>query len=302
MRMNARMTGALCGITAAVCYGTNPLGALPLYAEGVNSATVLFYRFSLAALILGLFMLARGTSFALTKKAFAVTAVLGVVFGFSALTLFLSFHLMDAGIASTILFTYPVFVALIMAVFFREKPNAATVISIVLALAGVGLLYQGGDGAALNLNGMLLVLLSSLLYAGYIVIVNRASPGLSAVRLTFFVLIFCSLTMAGWSLYDGSPIALLQTPKTWFFAGFLACVPTVLSLGLMAVAVREIGSTPTAVMGALEPLTAVVIGVTVFGEAFTLRLACGIVLILASVLLIVAGKSLRIPLAGKRRE
>ncbi|MBP3438069.1 MAG: DMT family transporter [Sutterella sp.] len=197
MGMNARMTGALCGIAAAVCYGTNPLGALPLYAEGVNSATVLFYRFSLAALILGLVMLARGTSFALTKKAFAVTAVLGVIFGFSALTLFLSFHLMDAGIASTILFTYPVFVALIMAVFFREKPNAATVISLALALAGVGLLYRGGDGAALNLNGMLLVLLSSLLYAGYIVIVNRASPGLSAVKLTFFVLIFCSLTMAG---------------------------------------------------------------------------------------------------------
>ena len=300
--MNARVKGSICGIVAAVCYGTNPLGALPLYAEGINSATVLFYRFTLAALMLGAVLLVKRQSFALTVKELAVTASLGVIFGFSALTLFLSFHLMDAGIASTILFTYPVFVALIMAVCFREKPSVVTVVSIGLALAGVGLLYRGGDGATLHLGGMLLVLLSSFLYADYIVLVNKASLALSAVKLTFFVLIFCSLTMVSWSLFDGSPIVLLPTAKMWFFGCFLAFVPTVLSLALMAVAVKEIGSTPTAIMGALEPLTAVVIGVTVFGEAFTLRLALGIVLILASVVLIVAGKSLRIPLARRRKD
>ena len=102
--MNARVKGSICGIVAAVCYGTNPLGALPLYAEGINSATVLFYRFTLAALMLGAVLLVKRQSFALTVKELAVTASLGVIFGFSALTLFLSFHLMDAGIASTILF------------------------------------------------------------------------------------------------------------------------------------------------------------------------------------------------------
>ena len=71
----------------------------------------------------------------------------------------------------------------------------------------------------------------------------------------------------------------------------LALIPTVVSLVLMTVAVHAIGSTPTAVMGALEPLTAVVIGVTIFGELFTARLAAGILILLA-VTLIVAGKSL----------
>ena len=71
----------------------------------------------------------------------------------------------------------------------------------------------------------------------------------------------------------------------------LALLPTVFSLVLMVMAVHEIGSTPTAVMGALEPLTAVVIGVTVFGEQLTARLSVGIVLILLAVIIIVAGKS-----------
>jgi len=78
----------------------------------------------------------------------------------------------------------------------------------------------------------------------------------------------------------------------WLFAIMLALVPTVISLVTMTMAVHAIGSTPTAIMGALEPLTAVIIGVTVFGEIFTLRLGIGIFMILVAVILIVAAKSL----------
>ena len=80
------------------------------------------------------------------------------------------------------------------------------------------------------------------------------------------------------------------SPRAWFFACWLGLVPTVLSLVLMTIAVHEVGATPTAIMGALEPLTAVAIGVMVFGESLTLRLVIGIVLILFAVLLIVLGK------------
>ena len=84
----------------------------------------------------------------------------------------------------------------------------------------------------------------------------------------------------------------LTTPRMWLFAIMLALVPTVISLVTMTMAVHAIGSTPTAIMGALEPLTAVIIGVTVFGEIFTLRLGIGIFMILVAVILIVAAKSL----------
>lgn len=294
MTMNTKFKGSVCGIVAAVSYGTNPLGALFLYDAGINASSVLFYRFSLAAIFLGVLLCVQKESFKVTQKELLVLGGLGVLFAMSSLTLFSCFYYMDAGIASTILFVYPVMVVVIMAIFYKEKVSLITVSSILLALTGIGLLYKGENGSTLSTVGILLVLLSSLTYALYIIVINRSSLRMSSIKLTFYVLLFCTLTIAIQSVFhSGSRLQLLTEPSMWLFAMMLALVPTVISLVLMAVAIHEIGSTPTAIMGALEPLTAVVIGITVFHEAFTLRLAIGIVLILVAVLLIIVGKSLQ---------
>lgn len=283
--------GIICGILAAVCYGTNPLGALPLYEEGVNTSSVLFLRFSIATLILGVVMIANRKSFAVTRGELTTMASLGALMAVSSLTYYQSFRYMDAGIASTILFVYPVMVAVIMATFFREKVTATTITSIVLALAGIGLLYRGDAGISLSMTGVMLVMVSSLTYAVYIVIVNQSEIRMSIVKLTFYVLLICSMCLFAYSFTSsGLHLMLPPSPRAWFFACWLGLVPTVLSLLFMTIAVHEVGATPTAIMGALEPLTAVAIGVMAFGEAFTFRLCVGIVLILAAVLLIVAGK------------
>ena len=276
---------------AAVCYGTNPLGALPLYEEGVNTSSVLFLRFSIATLILGVVMIANRKSFAVTRGELTTMASLGALMAVSSLTYYQSFRYMDAGIASTILFVYPVMVAVIMATFFREKVTATTITSIVLALAGIGLLYRGDAGISLSMTGVMLVMVSSLTYAVYIVIVNQSEIRMSIVKLTFYVLLICSMCLFAYS-FTSSDLHLMlpPSPRAWFFACWLGLVPTVLSLLFMTIAVHEVGATPTAIMGALEPLTAVAIGVMMFGEAFTFRLCIGIVLIIAAVLLIVAGK------------
>lgn len=290
--MNTKFKGIIYGIVAAISYGTNPLGALSLYEEGINANSVLFYRFSLAAIILGGILLVQKKSLSVTKKELAILAGLGILFGISSLTLFTSFHYMDAGIASTLLFVYPVMVAVIMAVFFKEKISAVTAASIALALAGIGLLYQNDGGTTLSTTGVILVMMSSLTYAIYIIVVNKSSLLMSSVKLTFYVLIFCMLTIAAHSLTNqNNHLQLLTTPSMWMWAVMLALVPTIISLIMMVKAVHIIGSTPTAIMGALEPLTAVIIGVTVFGELFTARLAAGIIMILIAVLLIIAGKS-----------
>lgn len=283
--------GIICGILAAICYGTNPLGALPLYEEGVNTSSVLFLRFSIATLILGVVMIANRKSFAMTRGELTTMASLGALMAVSSLTYYQSFRYMDAGIASTILFVYPVMVAVIMATFFREKVTATTITSIVLALAGIGLLYRGDAGISLSMTGVMLVMVSSLTYAVYIVIVNQSEIRMSIVKLTFYVLLICAMCLFAYS-FTSSDLHLMlpPSPRAWFFACWLGLVPTVLSLLFMTIAVHEVGATPTAIMGALEPLTAVAIGVMIFGEAFTFRLCVGIVLILAAVLLIVAGK------------
>ena len=283
--------GIICGILSAICYGTNPFGALPLYDEGVNTASVLFYRFSMAVVMLSVMQLIGRQSMKVTAKEMKVLASLGILMAVASLTFFQSFHYMDAGIASTILFVYPVMVAVIMSVFFKESVTLSTISAIILALLGIGLLYRGGGDTSLNTWGVILVMLSSLTTAIYIVVVNQSSIRMSSLKLTFYVLLICMMCLLAYSFT--SPELHLQLPpsaRAWFFACWLGLVPTVLSLVFMTIAVREAGATPTAIMGALEPLTAVTIGVLVFGESLTPRLVIGIVLILLAVIIIVLGK------------
>jgi drug/metabolite transporter (DMT)-like permease len=294
--MNNKIKGILCGIVSAITYGTNPLGALNLYAENINVNSVLLYRYGLAVLILGCTMLITKTGFKISGRELYICLFLGVMFAISSLTLFSSFHYMDAGVASTILFVYPVMVAVLMAVFFKEKVTFVTVLSILLALAGIGLLYRGGNGTTLSLIGVLLVLASSLTYAVYIITVNKSGIELPPAKMTFYVMLFGVSTIIIHSFFSPEyHLQLLHSASSWAWAFMLAIVPTVLSLSLMVVAVREIGSTPTAIMGALEPVTAVIIGILVFHEVFTLRLGIGILMILGAVLLIIGGKALPSP-------
>lgn len=288
--MNKKLIGTLCAVGAAVCYGTNPLGALNLYAEGMNTPSVLFYRFGLAWLIVAVVMLFRRESLKVNRREFLTLTALGVLFIFSSLTLYLSFHLMPAGVASTILFTYPVMTAAIMAVFFRERIRTGTIMSILLSFAGVLLLYWSDGSGTLHIGGVVLVLVSALTYALYIIVVDKSPLAMSSFKINFYVLFYCAAGMALFALLSGQPLQLPPTPRAWLWVSWLAVVPAIMALVMMVYAAKYIGSTPTAILGALEPTTAVLIGVLVFAEPFTLRLLCGIALILAAVTIVVLGK------------
>ena len=287
--------GILCAILSAVCYGTNPFGALPLYEEGVNTATVLAHRFGLAVILLAVIMLIKRIDFKVTRREFKVLFSLGVLFAASSITYYQSFHFMDAGIASTILFVYPVMVAVIMALFFKEKVTSMTVVAIVMSLVGIGLLYKGGAGVSLSVIGIVLCILSSLAYAIYIIVVNQSSIQMSSFKVTFYAMLVCEITLILYSFTSPELyLHMLPSPRAWMFACWLSIVPTILSLVFMTVAVHHVGATPTAILGALEPLTAVTIGVIIFGETLTPRLVVGIIFILFAVMLVVLGKDLHL--------
>lgn len=290
--MNTKIKGILFGIISAVSYGVNPLGALFLYQEGVNTFSVLFHRFAIASLILGALLLIQKQAFKITKKEFVILATLGILFAVSSVSLFSSFHYMDAGIASTILFAYPVIVAIIMTLFFKEKISLITFFSIALSFGGIALLYKGEDGTTLSSTGIFLVMLSSLSYAIYMVIVNKSGLTVHPVKQTFYALLFCMLTISVCSFFNPeNHIEILPTFTAWMWATMLSIVSTIISVVTMVKAIQIIGSTSTAILGALEPLTAVMIGTLVFGEIITSPMYIGILLILSAVILIVAGKS-----------
>jgi len=266
-----------------------------LYEEGVNTATVLAHRFGLAVILLSLVMLVKGISFKVSRQEFKVLFSLGILFAASSITYYQSFHFMDAGIASTILFVYPVMVAVIMALFFKERVTVMTVVAILLSLIGIGLLYKGGAGVSLSVIGIVLCILSSLAYAIYIVVVNQSSIKMSSFKVTFYAMLVCEITLILYSFTSPELyLHALPSARAWSFAVWLSIVPTILSLVFMTVAVHHVGATPTAILGALEPLTAVTIGVIVFGETLTPRLIVGILFILFAVMLVVLGKDLHL--------
>lgn len=280
------------GAIAAASYGLNPLFALPLYTDGMGADSVLFYRYAFGLVMLGVMMLVQKQSFALRRCEVLPLVIMGLLFSFSSLTLFLSYNYMDAGIASTILFVYPVLVAILMAVFFKEKVSPITMISIALAFTGISLLYQGEGGQTLSLTGVTLVFISSLTYALYIIGVNRSVlKDMPIAKLTFYVLLF-GLSVYVIRLKFCTQLDVVSQPVLWINPVCLALFPTVISLVAMTKSIHYIGSTPAAILGALEPLTAICCGVLVFGERLTPRIILGIVLILIAVTLIILGKSL----------
>ncbi len=290
-RVIASLKGLIFAALSAICYGTNPLGALHLYAQNYSPESVLFYRFFTAALLLFVVVIAKGSHFKISLREFGALVAFGFLFAVCSLTYYASFKYMDAGLASTLLFLYPLEVSVLMAIFFKEKIKAWTIVSIAISMAGVALLYRGGNGVPLSTAGLALVFASSISYAIYMVMANRVNLQMGAVKMTFYAICFCLCFLLLYSVTLGSGLPPLFTQaSSWGWGFMLGLVPTVLSLIFMVKAVKIIGSTPTAILGALEPVTAVAIGVLVFGEILTGRLVAGILLILGSTVLIAIKK------------
>ena len=277
------------GSIAAASYGMNPLFALPLYKAGMDPDSVLFFRYLFAIPLLGIMIKARGRTFKIQRKETFPLIIMGLLVALSSLTLFLSYNYMAAGIASTLLFVYPIMVALIMAMVFKEKLALQTIVCMLLALGGIGLLYKSEDGSTLSLIGTLLVFASSLSYAIYIVGINQTSlKNVATLKVTFYVLLFGLSLFVARLLYSG----VLNPPDQWYLWGnllALAVFPTAISFLCTTGAIQYIGSTPTAILGALEPVTAIFFGIAVFGESLTVRESIGLVMIIVAVTLVIAG-------------
>ena len=159
--MNSKIKGSIYGLLSAAFYGMNPLFTLPLYAAGMATNSVLFWRYLMALPILALMVRLRGQSLKINRRLIFPLMALGLLMGYSSLALFLSYRYMDAGIASSLLFVYPLMVALIMTFFFHERLTLQTILCLVMAGGGIYMLYSGGaSGSTLSAAGTLLVIIT----------------------------------------------------------------------------------------------------------------------------------------------
>ncbi len=301
MIMNTKLKGCIFGAAAASSYGLNPLFALPLYGVGLTPADALLWRYLFAIVILWIMVKLRGQRLAVPRRTLLPLFALGLIMGLSSLTLFQSYEYRDVGIASTLLFVYPLMVAVLMAIFFRQRITPLTMVCIAVAMGGIALLNRGADGKPLSLAGVALVMVSALSYAIYLVWVNvKAFARIPTLVLTFYVILSGSLIFIARSMMQPE-MHLPPTALMWGCAVALGLLPTVVSLVCTSISIQCIGSTPTAILGALEPVTAVCIGVAVFGESLTPGIICGLALIIVAVTCVIAGDKIAAPLLRMRR-
>lgn len=277
---------------AAAAYGTNPAFAIPLYEQGMNPNSVLFFRYLFGIPLIALVMAARGVPFRLSREEIGPTAILGILMAFSSLALFESYKYINSGIASTLLFVYPVMVAVMMIFFFHEKMRLSVVLCLVIMSVGLILLMKPQGEITLSPFGCLLVMVSALTYALYIIFVNvsKVIKAIPTSKLLFYVLA-CGSAVYLAMMPLGNELTLPTKESGWLNLTALAVIPTLLSLTCTTKAIQLIGSTPTAILGALEPVSAVLLSVTVLGQSLTPRDIAGGILIIIATTIVIGDKS-----------
>lgn len=292
-----KFKGFLYGIMASSTFGLLPLFTLPVMGEGLTTFSILSYRMLFASILVAVLMLIGRVSFATNLKELRWFAVLGFLYYGSAALLFQAYGGMASGLATTLHFMYPVSVTVIMALVYKQRPSLVTICAIILSLVGVALLClrESSTGVS-SLLSVFLVLLSGVCYAVYLVLVSTVKRinQQNSQKLTFYVLMFSGAFFM-LSTLQGGGLQIIPSASAGINLLLMATLPTLLSNLALVRSVKSIGSTLTSVLGAMEPLTAIIVGILVFDESLRGLMIVGIILILVSVSLIVLS-----PLLDKR--
>lgn len=286
--MSSNLRGYAYAALSSSSYGVNAFAVI-LYATGLTVNSVLFYRYLLATILMAVIMLAKKESFAISLKELALIGPMGMLFAFSSVALFVAYKYLGVSLSATVLFVYPALVALLLWLFFREKPGRVTFFAIPLVFIGIVLLdYEGIKSGESSLKGMLIILSSALSYAIYMVVVQKSRLSeMPSTKLSFYSLFF---GLIFYVIVTGfcTEVQPLTSAREWAVTLALALFPSLISVSAMATAIKLVGSTATAVLGAFEPVTSVLIGVCLYNERPAPLSWVGMAVILLSVTAVVA--------------
>lgn len=273
------------GIVTGITYGLNPLFAKPLMNNGASTEAILFFRYGIAVVLLGAFLLLKKESFRINLRQAGVLLGLGLLYTASSAFLFEAYKYIASGLATTLVFLFPVMVAIIM-VFLKVVPSWPVWLSIAATFAGVMIMTGGTGTEAIDPTGIWFSIASAFVYALFIVIINRnkAISSIPNSLLTFYALSVGTvffLTRCG--LSGAELLTGLDGGMAWANLLGLAILPTIVSTASLAIATRNIGATKASVLGVFEPITAILVGTLVFGEELTPNIIAGILISIVAV-------------------
>ena len=273
------------GIITGITYGLNPLFAKPLMDAGASTEAILFFRYGIAMLLLGAYLVLKKESFRINLRQAGVLLALGLLFSSSSAFLFEAYKYIASGLATTLVFLFPVMVAIIM-VFLKVVPSWPVWLSIAATFAGVMIMTGGSGSEPVNSTGVWFSIAAAFFYALFIVIINRSKAIASIPNsiLTFYALLAGTVFFLTRCALKGEELmAGLDGFMPWVNLIGLAVLPTIVSTAGLAVATRNIGATKASVLGVFEPITAILVGTVVFGEVLTPNIIAGILISVVAV-------------------
>lgn len=285
--------GVIYALVSSGTFGLIPLFSIPLMTtSGMGLPSILFYRFLFSTILMGAICLFKKEDFRISGKNIVTIGWLGVLYAATAMCLIYSYKYIPSGLATTIHFLYPIAVSFLMVAFFKEQKSIMLFLAAILSLIGVALLCWSGGGS-INMIGVAIASLTIITYSVYIVGINQSSVSkMNAEILTFYILLSGAVFFFLFAAISQEGVEIIPDTTAFWRLLLLAFLPTVVSDLTLILAIKYAGSTITSILGSMEPLVAVLIGVLYFSEYFNLNSAFGVLLILVSVsLVIIFGKA-----------
>ncbi len=288
-----RINGIFYAIISSASFGFSPIFSLSLIATGLSNFDVLSYRWATAAIVLMLYAFCKKKSLKLSSfdEQWKVV-LLSILRSITSVTLLIGYANIASGIASTINFMYPVVVALCMMLFFGEQKSPVNFISILMSIFGVYLLASGDGLKVENGNtalGLTCSIISALSFAAYYLLmkITRADK-IEVVKFTTWIMMLSAVFFVICAFVFNGKLTIVTDGRQWLNIAGLGLWSTMVSNFTGVKAVRRIGPTLTSILGALQPLTAVILGVVFLDEHLGITTITGITIILVTVSLIVA--------------
>lgn len=292
------LNGIFYACISSASFGFSPLFSIGLLAAGLSNSDVLSYRWALAAIVLMVYAAVKGKTLRINSldEAWKI-ALLSGLRALTSVTLLIGYANIASGIASTINFMYPVIVVFWMMLVHGEQKSWINLAAIALSILGVylmasgdGLKIEGGNTAL----GLACSIISAVSFAAYYILMKRTrADKIEVVKFTTWIMIMCAVYfIAGGLIIDGG-ITIVHDGKLWLYILGLALWSTMISNFTGVKAVRRIGPTLTSILGALQPLTAVILGVLFLDEHLGFKSIAGIVLILTAVLMVVTHQNMK---------
>jgi drug/metabolite transporter (DMT)-like permease len=291
-RKRIKLNGIFYASVSSASFGFSPLFSLGLLAAGLSDFDVLSYRWLIAGIVLMIYALCKKKSLRLNSfdEAWKVI-LLSILRSITSVTLLIGYANISSGIASTINFMYPVIVTICMMLFFGEKRSLADIAAIGVSIFGVYLLASGDsiivEGGNTRL-GLICSLISAFSFAAYYIVMKQVrADKIEVVKFTTWIMMLSAFYFIVCAFIFEGRITLVKDFGSWLNILGLGLWATMVSNITGVKAIRRIGPTHTSILGALQPVTAVILGVLFLGEHLYLRSCIGITLILVAVSVVV---------------